>query len=85
VSKKLARVIGAVSACLPPDLPVLLVTPVEMRQWLNIQGRMNKEQLRSFAILSGAPLTWPQDAHDAHVVALAALARLEHETGRNAA
>jgi hypothetical protein len=85
VSKKLARVIGAVSACLPAGLPVLLVTPVEMRQWLGIQGRLNKEQLRAYAVQQGAPEEWAQDAHDAYVVALAALERIEHELRRAAA
>lgn len=83
-SKKLARVIGAVAAFLPPDLPVLLVTPIEMRQWLGIQGRMNKEQLRVYATEHGAPAEWAQDALDAHVVALAALERIEHELRRAA-
>ncbi len=85
VAKKLARVIGAVSACLPQGIPVLLVTPVEMRQWLGIRGRMNKEQLRDYSVDQAfrygyggsAYVDWSQDAHDAHIVALAALARIE--------
>jgi len=84
-AKKLGRVIGAVAACLPPDLPILLVTPVEMRQWLGIEGRMNKQQLRAYAVEHGAPPEWAQDALDAHVVALAALERIEHELRRRAA
>lgn len=96
-AKKLGRIIGAVSACLPPDLPVLLVTPVEMRVWLHIEGRLNKEQLRAYAVDHGAPAElWNlhaaqsgigtiQDALDAHVVALAALERIEHELRRAAA
>ncbi len=75
-AKKLARVIGAVSACLPQGIPVLLVTPVEMRQWLGITGRMNKEQLRDYAFNQGCYFT-DQNALDAMCVALAALARIE--------
>lgn len=83
-AKKLGRIIGAVATRLPADLPVLLVTPAEMRQWLGIVGRMNKEQLREYAVEHGAAADWAQDAHDAYVVALAALERIEHELRRAA-
>lgn len=95
-AKKLGRVVGAAACCLPPDMPVLLITPVEMRQWLSIEGRMTKEQLRGYAAEHGAPVEewnrdaelWGlktiQDALDAYVVALAALARIERELRRTA-
>lgn len=76
-AKKLGRIVGAVAARLPRDIPTLLVTPVEMRQWLGLTGRMSKEQLRGWAVTAGAPEDWEQDALDAYCVARAATLRLD--------
>lgn len=83
--RDLARVQGAVLQSLPHDRLVKPWTPSEWRKAVGLPGNATKDEVRARSIelwpltepWSGQPL--PQDAHDAHLVALATLRALERQ------
>jgi hypothetical protein len=72
----LYRVQGAILAALPPHVLVYPMVPSEWRKACGLKGNASKEDIgwHSLALRANhagdLPL-WPQDAHDAHLIALA--------------
>lgn len=83
--RDLARVQGCILARLPRSLLVKSWAPSEWRKAVGLSGRASKDEVRARSIelwpltepWVGEPL--PQDAHDAHLVALATLRALERK------
>lgn len=79
----LYRVQGAVLACLPTSLLVHPWIPSAWRKANGIPGNASKQAIEDHSlaiqpceILAYAP-DWPQDAHDAHLIARATLSSLQ--------
>jgi hypothetical protein len=76
------RIQGAVLSCLPVDTLVQPLPPSRWRRLNGLTGNATKEQVRqhSYTLLgAAASLSWPQDAHDAHLIAIATRQLLEQQ------
>lgn len=76
---------GAILACLPTDIPVLMLPPSEWKKWSLGGGSPGKGNALKPEIRTWAEAHWPnqpahagQDAYDAFCVAWAARALLDH-------
>lgn len=89
----LLRIQGAVLACLPSRMLVEPWPPAKWRKECGLKGNASKEQVSvvsQMRLLDTPPSTytseyrrsifgWPQDAHDAHLIALATRQALHRE------
>lgn len=77
----LMRIQGAILACLPPRMLVEPLPPAKWRKLTGLAGNCTKEIVfwESRSRLGPKPPVWPQDAHDAHLIALATRTLLERE------
>lgn len=75
----LFRVQGAILACLPPDLLVQPWNPASWRVAAGMKGNAPKLAVAVFSrnLLGQTCADWPQDAHDAHFIALATRSAIE--------
>jgi hypothetical protein len=87
------RVQGAVIACLPTWLLVHPLVPSEWRKLAGLQGNASKPEVAVSSVArlyehhdldGGTPVDfeyhdWPQDAHDAHLIAVATLSLIRTE------
>lgn len=73
----LVRVQGAILACLPPKTLVQPYTPARWRVLSGLRGHALKAEVKERSLELGGGTNWPQDAHDAHLVARAMIADLE--------
>lgn len=78
----LYRIQGGILQCLPADLLVKPWIPSEWRRANNIAGNASKHdvQLHSLRLVGTSRATdaWPQDAHDAHLIARATRSALQY-------
>lgn len=74
----LYRVQGAVLACLPPSILVHPLRPASWRAAVGLAGNATKQDVARHSDFLRAPGTsdWPQDAHDAHLIAFATRAAI---------
>lgn len=89
----LYRVQGAILACLPPSALVHPLQPSEWRRAVGLKGNASKDEVAHISEwnLLNSPLGridgthdyfesgWPQDAHDAHLIALATAQLLQQQ------
>lgn len=73
----LVRVQGAILATLPPTTLMQPYTPARWRVLSGLRGHALKADVKARSLELGGHETWPQDAHDAHLVARAMIADLE--------
>lgn len=69
----LLRVQGAILACLPPHLLVHPLPPSAWRKTVGLKGNATKDDVGRFSddLCPRPSQDWPQDAHDAHLIARA--------------
>jgi hypothetical protein len=69
----LHRVVGAVLACIPPHLLVHPLQPASWRKLVGLKGNATKWEVAGFSddLRPRPSEDWPQDAHDAHLIARA--------------
>ena len=73
----LIRVQGAILQCLPVATLVQPYTPARWRVLAGLRGHALKDEVKERSLeLGGAP-DWPQDGHDAHLIARAMQAELQ--------
>lgn len=82
----LYRVQGAILASLPPHVLVYPMVPSEWRKACGLKGNASKANAadHSYSLLTwnttdASYLDWPQDAHDAHLIALATATLINQE------
>ena len=78
----LLRIQGAVLTRIPPHTLVEHLPPSKWRAQNGLKGNATKDEVkqRSFDLLGElALLAWPQDAHDAHLIAQATRKLLAHQ------
>ena len=73
----LIRVQGAILQCLPAATLVQPYTPARWRVLAGLRGHALKAEVKQRSLALDGGTDWPQDAHDAHLVARAMLADLE--------
>lgn len=80
---KLKAVQGAVLACLPEGTLVHPLVPAEWRRLAGLPGNASKDSVayrsRQLVWVDDTTDVWPQDAHDAHLIARATIALLEQQ------
>ena len=79
----LMRLQGAILSCIPARMLVEPLPPGKWRKLAGMAGNAPKDDVKIRSIrlaLQGGEVTmgWPQDAHDAHLIALATRHLLEH-------
>lgn len=80
-TRELLRVQGAILSCVPARMLVEPWPPAKWRKAVGLAGNASKVDVRDWSLLHGlenhtvgnptASKGWPQDAHDAHLIALA--------------
>jgi hypothetical protein len=67
------RVQGAILSCLPPHLLAHPLTPSAWRKLVGLNGNASKLDVARFSddLRQRPNEDWPQDAHDAHLIAIA--------------
>jgi hypothetical protein len=73
------RVQGAVLACLPSGVLVQPWPPSSWRKAVGLAGNATKQQVAAASYRLGLSPEFPQDAHDAHLIALATRRALERK------
>jgi hypothetical protein len=80
----LARIQGAVLACIPRRLLVHPLNPASWRKTVGLPGNASKSDIQEFAVntllaggMPGTTPVWPQDGYDAYCIALATRTLLE--------
>ncbi len=77
------RVVGAVLACLPQNILIQPWTAGAWKKAVGLPGNATKDQVVAFSLgrtqMLVSPALWPQDAHDAHLIAVATRRALERE------
>jgi hypothetical protein len=80
----LVRVQGAILACLPAATLVNAYKPARWKFLAGMPGGATKDMVRTRSLIVGSPWAmgqaadqWPQDAHDAHLIARAMQADLD--------
>lgn len=82
----LYRVQGYVLACVPLTMPVRHFQPAQWRKGAGIAGNAPKADVkRRSSELHPSSEEWPQDAHDAHLIARALVSALDTERDEVAA
>ena len=73
-TQAMIRIQGAILSCIPARMLVQPLSPARWRKLVGISGNSTKEQVLIFSAVKLGERTdgqWPQDAHDAHLIALA--------------
>lgn len=78
-TRDLLRVQGAILACLPPHVLVHPLPPSSWRKLSGLKGNATKQQVAAHSYTLRCPPEWPQDAHDAHLIARATIALLDKQ------
>lgn len=83
-TRDMTRVQGAIIVQLPSTLLVHPLPPAKWRKLVGLPGNASKadvesQSLRHIPKMSPDGFGWPQDAHDAHCIALATRTLLERE------
>lgn len=73
----LIRVQGAILQCLPAATLVQPYTPARWRVLAGLRGHALKADVKERSLELGGKPEWPQDGHDAHLIARAIQAELE--------
>jgi len=84
----LMRIQGAILACIPARMLVEPLPPAKWRKLVGLPGNASKTDNELFSLLGLIDLpeavaremcSWPQDAHDAHLIALATRTLIHQE------
>lgn len=70
-TQALLRIQGAVLACIPLSILVEPWPPAKWRKATHLAGNATKADVAQASINNLGEPDWPQDAHDAHLIALA--------------
>jgi hypothetical protein len=73
---RLFRIQGALLACLPNATLIHPYVPARWRVLAGLKGHALKSEITEHSIRLGGLEQWPQDGHDAHLIARAMLADL---------